>query len=211
LSLSLTLTNFVVYGHSSIHAFGIFNGINIIHSCQFCNNEQDTTKINSDKVLFGRAFLKSHYELHGKKAVVDDKKRNEWISKTVDSLMLKNESDFPCLVINELVHEDFYQASYRLIKKGMIKFEDGSYVKMVSTSAHATTEIGDITLAVNERGDVYVNQGHICGTIIHFNTHQKGLTRTAATFLRDFSSDTDDEQWQLHTQDQNKKTNKQKF
>jgi hypothetical protein len=175
------------------------------------NTDQDTTKINSDRVLFGRSFLKSHYELHGKKAVVDENKRKEWISMAVDSILNKNENDFPSLVINELVHEDFYQAGFRLIKRGMIKFEDGNYIKMMSTSAHATSEIGDITLAVTEQGDVYINQGHICGTIIHFNTHQKDRTKSAADFLTYFTSDTDDEPWQLYIKDQKNKTNKQKF
>jgi hypothetical protein len=162
------------------------------------NNDQDTSKTNSGKVLFGRSFLKNHYELHGKKAVVDQEKRTEWISKAVDILKHKNDIDFPQLSMNELIHEDFYQASYRLIEKGIINFNDGSYVKLMSTSAHAISEIGDITLAVDEQGSVYINQGHICGRIIHFNTHQKGLALSAETFLKNFTSDTDDEPWQLY-------------
>lgn len=231
LSQSLTLANFVVCGRtgfytSTNHDANIPIGIQIpstalqknisseanedlYHLLQ--NNDQDTTKTKSNTVLFGRSFLKNHFELHGKKAVVDQEKRTQWIRKAVDSLMLKNESDFPQLAMSELIHEEFYQASYRLIEKGMIIFDDGSYVKLISTSAHAISEIGDITLAVNELGDVYINQGHICGRIIHFRVHQKKLTLTAGIFFDHFSSDTDDEPWQLYTEGHKNKTNKQKF
>ena len=226
----MTLANFVVCGHSGIYTStdqdsknatgveilsitlrqNISSGDEDLYRLSQ-NNDQDTTKINAGKVLFGRSFLKSHYELHGKKGVVDQEKRTKWISKAIDSLMLISESDVPQLAKNELIHEDFYRVGYRLIEKGMIKFEDGSYIKLMSTSAHAISEIGDITLAVDAQGRVYINQGHICGRIIHFNTHEKGLTLSAATFLKNFTSDTDDEPWQLYLEGQNNKTNKQKF
>lgn len=177
--------------------------------CQ--DNEQDTTKMKSSQVLFGRSFLKNHYELHGKKGVIDEIKRITWIKDAVDSLMKKNIDDFPKLVMNELIHEDFYKASYRLIEKGVINFEDGGYIKLMSTSAHSIAEIGDITLALNEDGEVYVNQGHICGGIIHFETRDRGKTQAALDFLNSFQSDTDDEPWQLYIIDNKNKTNKQKF
>lgn len=160
------------------------------------NNHQDTTKINSGKVLFGISRLKSHFELHGKKSIIDEEKRNKWIQEAAEKLKsTKNVDNYQQLVMNELTHEDFYQASYRLIDSGMIKFDDGSYLKLKSTSTHSMAEIGDITLAVDRHGDVYINQGHICGGIIHFNTHQKDVARTDVDFLKYFQSDTDDEQW----------------
>jgi hypothetical protein len=180
--------------------------------CLFQNNHQDTTKLGGSRILFGRSHLKNHFELHGKKITVDEHKRNDWIRSAADMLRDTKNSDIDhVLVMNELVHEDYYQASYRLIDKGLIKFEDGSYLKLMSTSTHTHKDIGDITLAVNQQGDVYINQGHICGRIIHFNTNQKELALTSATFLKNFTSDTDDEPWHSYTEDQNNKTNKQKF
>jgi len=170
--------------------------------CILPNIYQDTSKINSGKVLFGRSHLKKHFELHGSKTIVNEKKRNKWINKAVKKLRkTKNSNDFQELVINELIHEEYYKASYRLISKGIIKFEDGSYLKLMSTSNHTNKEIGDITLAVNEEGDVYINQGHICGSIIHFETHERNLPKTALGFLLNFKSDTDDEPWLSYTID----------
>jgi hypothetical protein len=231
LSQSMTLANFVVNGHSRIYTS---TGKNINKTIELYisfsalqqnissddkedlyrliqNNDQDTTKTKSNTVLFGRSFLKNHYELHGKKGVIDEIKRNTWIKETVDSLIKKNVDDFPQLVMNELIHEDFYKASYRLIEKGVINFKDGGYLKLMSTSAHSIAEIGDITLALNEHGEVYVNQGHICGGIIHFETHDRGKTQSALDFLNSFQSDTDDESWQSYIIESKNKTNKQKF
>jgi hypothetical protein len=76
---------------------------------------------------------------------------------------------------------------------------------MMSTSAHQTKDIGDITIALNEKGEVYINQGHICGGIIHFKTHKRGLTKTSSSFLKHYNSDTDDESWmEYRASDKNK-------
>ncbi|HLO53301.1 MAG TPA: hypothetical protein VK169_03380 [Saprospiraceae bacterium] len=203
MSQSWTLANFGVYGS--------IEGKSVKPYFLYQNNDQDTSKINSSQVFFGGPLFKKHYELHGRKAVIDELKRKTWIDETVDSLMNKNEDDFPKLVMNELIHEDFYKASYRLLEKGVINFKDGGYLKLMSTSAHSIAAIGDITLAVNEIGEVFVNLGHICGGIIHFETHDKGKTQAALDFLNSFRSDTDDESWQSYIIDSKNKTNKQKF
>jgi hypothetical protein len=199
----MTLANFGVCGSTESKS--------VLPYFLYQNNDQDTTKINSSQVFFGRSLLKKHFEQHGRKTVIDEIKRNTWIKDTVDSLMNKNVEDFPKLVVNELIHEDFYKASYRLIEKGVINFKEGGYLKLISTSAHSIAEIGDITLAVNEIGEVFVNQGHICGGIIHFETNDRGKTHAALDFLNSFQSDTDDESWQSHIIDSKNKTNKQKF
>lgn len=203
MSQSWTLANFDVCGS--------IEGKSVIPYFLYQNNDQDTTKINSSQVFFGGPLFKKHYELHGRKAVIHELKRKSWIEETVDSLMNKNEDDFPKLMMNELIHEDFYKASYRLLEKGVINFKDGGYLKLMSTSAHSIAEIGDITLAVNEIGEVFVNQGHICGGVIHFETHDRGKTHAALDFLNSFQSDTDDESWQSYIIDNKNKTNKQKF
>jgi hypothetical protein len=172
----------------------------------------DTTKMFNSKVLFGRSRLKTHFELHGKTKEVNIKKRDIWINETINHLKsMCTTANFEVISKQELIHEDFYQMSFRLIENGKIIFQDGSYLHLVSTSAHTTKDIGDVTLAINKDGDVYINQGHICGGIIHFKTHKKDMSNTAVSFLENFKSDTDDEPWILHKVSNKHKTNKQKF
>jgi hypothetical protein len=163
-------------------------------------------------MMFGRSRLKTHFELHGKSSVVDVKKRGQWISETINLMnTAHSEANVELLVMQELIHEDFYQMSFRLIDSGKIIFQDGSFLYLVSTSAHTTKDIGDVTLAVNQDGDVYINQGHICAGIIHFKSHKKGTAHTAEAFLKNFKSDTDEEPWLLYKVANKNKTNKQKF
>lgn len=168
----------------------------------------DTTKLDRRKILFGRSKLKTHIELHGKQSEVNSKKRDQWIIRTIYQMQSSEDAaileDLPA---QELVHDEFYQISYRLIERGKIKFDDGSHLFIVSTSAHQTKDIGDITIAINEKGEVFINQGHICGGIIHFKTHKKGLPKTSASFLQHFKSDTDDESWVEYSTVDNHKTN----
>lgn len=172
----------------------------------------DTTKISKRNILFGRSRLKTHFELHGKTNEVNIKKRDQWISETLNLMNTADSgANAEVLSMQELIHEDFYQMSFRLINNGKIIFQDGSFLHLVSTSAHASKDIGDVTLAVNEDGDVYINQGHICAGIIHFKSHKKDAAPTAGDFLKNFKSDTDDESWLLYKVANKNKTNKQKF
>jgi hypothetical protein len=226
MSQSLTMANIDTYAYSMSYRLSFFAPKHSIDSeltsqksiqefssddttlsyCPIQNIHRDTIKTNGGKVLFGRSRLKNHFELHGKKITVNERKRNKWVQVTATKLRdTKNSDNYQELVINEVSHEDYYKASYRLIGTGMIKFEDGSYLKLMSSSTHTNKKIGDITLAVNEQGDVYINQGHICGSIIHFETIQRNLPKTALEFLTNFTSDTDSEPWLLYTIDKKQK------
>jgi hypothetical protein len=91
--------------------------------------------------------------------------------------------------------EDFFQISYRLMGDGYIRFENGDWLFLRSTSSHLNEQVGDITLAIDNRGEIFINEGHVCGGIIHFITHEKKAVKAASDFIQHFMSDTDDQYW----------------
>lgn len=190
----------------SLHNTLDFEDLPLKNPSKYAQEEIDTTKDYQNKIRFARSYFKSHVEVHGKTVSIDLKKRDAWIAQQIKNLSVRHiDTAYTIMTMRELIHEHFYQASYRLIDKGMIKFEDGSYLKMISTSSHTRSDIGDVTVAINEKGDVYINQGHICGRIIHFNTHQRDKVKTAADFITHFTCDTDDEPWiEMYTEEKNK-------
>jgi hypothetical protein len=94
--------------------------------------------------------------------------------------------------------EDFYQFSYRIIsEEGFIEFENGDWIYLRIHSSHEEEEIGDISLAIDNWGKMYFNQGHVCGGIIHYVTHKKLKVQSVDDFIQNFKSDTDDRPWIL--------------
>jgi hypothetical protein len=55
--------------------------------------------------------------------------------------------------------------------------------------------VGDLTLAIDNHGKIYLNEGHICGGIIHFIINDKIAVKAASDFIQHFISDTDDQYW----------------
>jgi hypothetical protein len=53
----------------------------------------------------------------------------------------------------------------------------------------------DLTLAIDNHGKIYLNEGHICGGIIHFIINDKIAVKAASDFIQHFISDTDDRGW----------------
>ena len=45
---------------------------------------------------------------------------------------------------------------------------------------------------------VFVNAGHVCGGIVHFETKDVILSADADDFFSRFHSDTDDERWEIY-------------
>lgn len=129
-------------------------------------------------------------------SVVDEQIRNHWVQQTLTYLAdPSNTNEFKRMEWKETHQEGNYQKSTRLVQNGILYFQDGSYLKMIAHSAHENPEIGDITLAMDSGGRMYVNTGHVCGGIIHFITHKKLSNCRIRHFVKHFVSDTDDQRW----------------
>ncbi|HRY34137.1 MAG TPA: hypothetical protein P5531_14320 [Bacteroidales bacterium] len=122
--------------------------------------------------------------------------REHWIGlRQQQMLLFTTESCKEIIQCQTIDLIDLQQTTYRLHGQGCIFFVDGSWVTLVSVSSHEDTAVGDITLARDDRGMFYQNDGHVCGGMIHFVIKNRTDIRTAADFFRDSRSDTDDKPW----------------
>lgn len=92
--------------------------------------------------------------------------------------------------------DNFYQITYRLDGKGWVKFAGGKWIYMISSSAHANPEVGDITLAMDNNKKFYTNKSHVCGGIIHYQCLKKIKIKSPADFFKNFEGDTDNIPWE---------------
>ncbi len=123
-------------------------------------------------------------------------KRQQWTVETVSRLKdYKISTNDQPIQVDEINIEDYFQLSYRINGQGLIKFQDGSWVYLISNSIHNNSEVGDLTIAIDSQGNKYTNDGHICGGLIHFVSKDKIPVEHADHFFKYFKSGTDDQQW----------------
>lgn len=103
----------------------------------------------------------------------NEKVREKWIMETIREI--KNfgpEKCFNILSPTITEAEGFYRQSYRLNESGCIFFENGDWIYLVSNSEYDYSEVGDITLAVDNHQRMWINKGHVFGGIINFGINQ---------------------------------------
>jgi hypothetical protein len=134
---------------------------------------------------------------HVNQDLIDQQVKDTWIRETAIMLtQLSGPAEGQIIEKQVTEMEGFYQAGYRVQGSGYISFDNGEWIYLVSNSAHDNEKVGDITIAVDNRGRMYLNEGHVCGGIIHFITNDKTETETGDGFFRHFISDTDNRGWE---------------
>jgi hypothetical protein len=133
---------------------------------------------------------------HVNPLAINQVERENWIHTTIENLQnIQAPQNETSIETNITDIEDFFQISYRLQGSGYIHFDNGDWIYLVSTSSHDTEQVGDLTLAIDNHGKIYLNEGHICGGIIHFIINDKIAVKAASDFIQHFISDTDDIGW----------------
>lgn len=171
---------------------------------------QDTTKnLGSDMSgkagvtgLFMPRHLVNEKNLHGNNlnSAINFEKREQWYKTALEELVSeKTGSAYETIRIQEYIAEEFlyYKKYVKLSKDKSYKlvFSDGSFLVFKCHSVYDSAEIGDITVAINEKNIAYKNDGHVCGGIIHFVELQNKAVHTSHDFIRNFKSDTDFKSW----------------
>ena len=133
---------------------------------------------------------------HSGESKISEKKRDKWIQQTTQELRkFSPDSLTPKIMIDFASYEDWQKLSCRVTKQGMIKLSNGDWIYIRTNSSHENEEIGDVSIAIDDKKDVFKNDGHVCGGIIHFETSLlKELTSTS-DFFKYFVSDTDSAAW----------------
>ncbi len=149
--------------------------------------------------ILNNSVLKSDapvlFNPHSSVKVIENK-RIIWVNNMIDSINIISDSEEIEISIPTITDiQDSKMISYRIYQKGKIVFPDGKFIVLVLHSAHGDPEIGDVALAVQKDGFVYINFGHVCGEMVHFVNYSTEIPVSAIDFFKSFISDTDDEKW----------------
>jgi hypothetical protein len=128
---------------------------------------------------------------------INPKAQKRWMKQTVRKLnRIKPDHCVKRIEPRVVDMEDLFMVSYRLEnQEGCVTFPNGDWIYMIAHSSHDSKLIGDITLAIDNRGRLFMNEGHVCGGIIHFYTDSEMELNGADDFFGHFLSDCDDCRW----------------
>ena len=130
-------------------------------------------------------------------AVIPEK-RDTWIENNALSISSMTPQDSCPELIQEIISaDDYYRIRVRSGTEGRLTLGKNQWIIFRSTSSHDHPETGDITLAIDHKGRIFTNSGHVCGGIIHFETGKIKKLRNTRQFFRYFVSDTDGERWRV--------------
>jgi hypothetical protein len=118
-----------------------------------------------------------------------------WITMMSDSLRKSKNDHFSNVESNTIEWTEYVKTSYRVYLAGEIKFGEKDTVQIVLHSSHENTAIGDIALAMNDLGDIYINTGHICGGMAHFVRYSTKIPESSEEFFTTFVSEADNSGW----------------
>jgi len=135
------------------------------------------------------------YAQHHCKANIDSVKQHEWIKQTASTMYNLKPGDFPKIEPGIQESGDFYMISYKLKSQGSIRLSSGAYIFLMSNSSHENPVVGYITVAIDNKNNIFVNYGHVCGGIINFECNKKILLKSSTDFFDNFTDDTGGTKW----------------
>lgn len=122
--------------------------------------------------------------------------QKKWINETI--MYLKKHDSLQLMDLAEpkiSSTPEFNRISYRIINKGKIHCSGGEWIYITMHSIHEDKEIGDICLAISDKGKLFVNYGHVCGGIVHFIDKSAKIPEDANDFFDRFVSDINEDKW----------------
>ena len=134
---------------------------------------------------------------HHQNAKVDPDERNNYIQ-----LVVKSVSGLDPDTVENKVHlrsrdkDGLLYQKYRVIRSGLICFDSGDWVYIKLHSSHDNESIGDIAIALDNDGDLFINSGHVCGGLTSFECLGDTIYTSAKEFFKYFTDDIDEMSWQ---------------
>lgn len=121
--------------------------------------------------------------------------RTDWVINAKNSLINLDITTIekPLKVRSRMDDGLMYQRFY-ITKPSLIKFETGDWVYIMFHSAHDNKEIGDLSIARDQDGNFYYNQGHVCGEI-GFEARTPKFCDSSLCFFTNFKEETEEIPW----------------
>lgn len=129
---------------------------------------------------------------------IDSTKRIAWIEHSIDSL-LRNFSniDLKKVEIYQRQREEQLYLTCRIINAGYITAGiDTCYLFLFSS--HQNPAVGDVIIAISDKRKVYVNNGHVCGGIVHFQSFKISKPSSFQEFIAHFSPEISPSIWRQY-------------
>jgi hypothetical protein len=144
---------------------------------------------------FGFGLSQKYFSSHNK-SLVKSSKQKKWIKSAIKSMKsLHYDSNIEVCQPHIVDIPDYQKISYRIQDCRKVSFLNGDTVLICLHSVHQDPKVGDVSIAMDSKNNVYVNFGHICGGMINFERMSLVPPQNMADFTENFVSDTDDEKW----------------
>lgn len=99
------------------------------------------------------------------------KEREAAIAKAIDSIRkFKPTEDTPRALKDEFTLKEMNKKviQYGVMSNsgtGLIEFDNNEWIYIATHSWHLDDKIGDVSVAIDNKGNIYLNEGHVCGGI----------------------------------------------
>lgn len=116
----------------------------------------------------------------------------KWINKALKEF--KNSTSIPDLILCESKinsEPDNTRIEYTIVGNSKMTCANSEWIYFKTHSKHENEEIGDITLAVSNKGSNYVYFGHVCGGEVYFKNNSNTVPKDAKEFFTKFTSDSE--------------------
>ena len=115
-------------------------------------------------------------------------KRNQWIKEK--SAMLKKFKPNAVIakaVISENEVTNGINLSVDINDKGYLVTKDSGWIYFITHSAHNNPKVGDITLAIDNSKNIFINEGHVCGGYASFRALNFKEVNSVSDFFQYFN------------------------
>ncbi len=114
----------------------------------------------------------------------------KWIKNALKELKITTQTvDFKISKPQINSEPDYKRILYTIEENSKMVCGSGEWIYFRTHSKHDNKEIGDITLAVSDKGLQYVYYGHVCGGEVYFKNNSDTVPDDAPEFFAKFTSD----------------------
>jgi len=115
--------------------------------------------------------------------------RLQWIQGAAAFLKtVKPEPPVKQVEIHDLKHFERDQLACTLSAQCYIRINETNWIFFILHSAHSNPEVGDLILAIDQNGELYHSDAHVCGGTSSLRTHDLVMPISSTDFFARFLS-----------------------
>ncbi|CAN5798282.1 hypothetical protein BH23THE1_BH23THE1_36120 [soil metagenome] len=147
--------------------------------------------------VFGNPpIYSSHHEINDLHTL-SRRARKKWINNKVREMKSATwDKNLEFAEFISISTDDIKLNKVRISACNKLSFDNKDTILICTHSIHENPLIGDVSIALLNRKKVYVNFGHVCGGLIHFESPRIPNPENGAQFFSQYVSDTDELKWE---------------